>query len=79
MGFDSARESVEIHGTKGMALKPTMWPHCPLMGNPSSFLQQMHVIHRLPFSATKIKNFRQIMFDNVVHSQWYLLDIHLQS
>ena len=34
----------------------------------------MRVIHRLPFTATEIENFRQITFDNVLRGLRYLLD-----
>ena len=34
----------------------------------------MRVIHRLPFTATEIENFRQITFDNVLRGLRYVLD-----
>ncbi|KAF8707058.1 hypothetical protein AX14_013708 [Amanita brunnescens Koide BX004] len=40
----------------------------------STILKQMRVIHRLPFTATEIENFRQITFDNVLRGLRYVLD-----
>ncbi|CAL1696835.1 unnamed protein product [Somion occarium] len=40
----------------------------------STILKQMRLIHRVPFSAQEIENYRQLVFNNLTHGMKYVLD-----
>jgi len=39
-----------------------------------TFLQQMRLIHHIPFSPQEVESFRQLVFNNLTHGLKYLLD-----
>ena len=38
------------------------------------FVQQMRLIHRVPFSSQEVESFRQLIFNNLTHGLKYALD-----
>jgi len=40
----------------------------------TNILQQMRLIHRIPFSPQEVESFRQLVFNNLTHGLKYLLD-----
>ncbi|KAJ7462946.1 heterotrimeric G-protein alpha subunit, GPA2-like protein [Mycena latifolia] len=43
-------------------------------GGKSAILNQMRLIHRMPFSGRELRSYRQLVFDNLMHGLKYLLD-----
>ena len=40
----------------------------------STILKQMRLIHKVPFSASEIEQYRQLIFDNLTRGMGYLLE-----
>lgn len=62
----------EIYRSQGVfaqLIEPTWRKYCR-----TDILQQMRLIHRIPFSPQEVETFRQLVFNNLTHGLKYLLD-----
>jgi hypothetical protein len=60
----------EIYHPQGVqSIAPTYRPCCR-----THILQQMRLIHRVPFSSQEVESFRQLIFNNLTHGLKYVLE-----
>lgn len=60
----------KIYHPQGVQLIRRSYCRC----RPTDTLQQMRLIHRVPFSSQEVESFRQLIFNNLTHGLKYVLD-----